>query len=154
MQLSSAFLGDLMIDTKDPIIVGKTPAGRRMIFDLIGGRLVGPRINGKVLASGADWMLIRPDGSWQLDVRTAIELDDGAVVYATYSGRIFIPADVAPRTAKRDTVEDVDPNEYYFRTAPVFETASEKYGWLNRIQAVGVGRFTRTGVAYKLFEIT
>ena len=154
LTLQSAFLGELTIDTKDPIVVGKTPVGRRMIFDLTGGRLEGPRVNGRVLPSGADWIVIRADGSWQLDVRTAIELDDGAVAYATYGGRIVIPADVAPRTAKRATVEEVDPSAYYFRTAPVFETASDKYAWLNRIQAIGVGRFTRSGVAYSLYEMT
>ena len=48
---------------------------------------------------------------------------------------------------------DIDPSEYYFRTTPVFETGSEKYGWLNRIVAVGVGRRTETGVAYTVYEI-
>src|SRR5262245_40095722 len=41
-----------------------------------------------------------------------------------------------------------DPAEYYFRTTPVFEIGSEKYAWLNRTVAVGVGRRTPTGVAY------
>jgi len=49
--------------------------------------------------------------------------------------------------------EAVDPSEYYFRTTPVFETASEKYGWLNRIVAVGIGRMTPTGVGYKVYAI-
>jgi hypothetical protein len=35
--------------------------------------------------------------------------------------------------------EPVDPGEYYFRTAPVFETGDARYGWLNNIVAVGVG---------------
>jgi len=48
---------------------------------------------------------------------------------------------------------DIDPSEYYFRTTPVFETGSEKYGWLNRIISVGVGRRTETGVAYTVYEI-
>ncbi len=33
----------------------------------------------------------------------------------------------------------VDPASYYFRIAPMFETAAPKYDWLNRILAVGVG---------------
>ena len=49
--------------------------------------------------------------------------------------------------------EAVDPSEYYFRTTPVFETASEKYGWLNRLLAVGVGQFLPPGVAYKVDAI-
>jgi len=47
----------------------------------------------------------------------------------------------------------VNPSEYYFRTTPVFETAAEKYAWLNRLVAVGVGRRTRTGVEYSVYAI-
>ncbi len=32
--------------------------------------------------------------------------------------------------------EEVDPALYYFRTAPVFETAAPRYDWLNRTVAV------------------
>jgi Protein of unknown function (DUF3237) len=49
--------------------------------------------------------------------------------------------------------ETVDPAEYYFRTAPVFETASEKYGWLNRIIAVGTGHRLPQGPVYSVFEV-
>ena len=49
--------------------------------------------------------------------------------------------------------EDVDPSEYYFRTTPVFETSSEKYGWLNRIVAVGVGKLGKNKVTYKVYKI-
>jgi hypothetical protein len=35
----------------------------------------------------------------------------------------------------------------------MFETASEKYDWLNRIIAIGVGRRTRTQVGYRVYTI-
>ena len=35
--------------------------------------------------------------------------------------------------------ETVDPSEYYFRVAPVFETGVDRYAWLNKILAVGEG---------------
>ncbi len=49
--------------------------------------------------------------------------------------------------------EPVDPSEYYFRTAPFFETGSDKYGWLNRIVAVAMGSRNPTGPFYKVYEI-
>ena len=49
--------------------------------------------------------------------------------------------------------EIVDPAEYSFRTTPVFETGSEKYGWLNPIIAVGVGGRTPRGVAYTVYAM-
>jgi hypothetical protein len=57
---------------------------------------------------------------------------------------------VRERTARGETV---DPSEVYFRTTPVFETASEKYDWLNRTVAVGIGRGTPTGVAYDVHAV-
>jgi hypothetical protein len=57
---------------------------------------------------------------------------------------------VRERTARGETV---DPSEVYFRTTPVFETASEKYDWLNRTAAVGIGRGTPTGVAYHVHAV-
>ena len=44
-------------------------------------------------------------------------------------------------------------SEYYFRTAPLFETASEKYGWLNGVLAIGLGRRTSRQVSYTVYEI-
>jgi hypothetical protein len=40
-----------------------------------------------------------------------------------------------------------------FRTTPVFETSSEKYGWINRIVAVGVGKLSKNKVIYKIYMI-
>jgi hypothetical protein len=34
-----------------------------------------------------------------------------------------------------------DDANHYFRTAPRFETAAPKYAFLNRLVAVGIGKF-------------
>ena len=49
--------------------------------------------------------------------------------------------------------EPVDPSEYYFRTAPMFETAAEQYAWLNRVLAVGIGRRTSRQVSYTIYAV-
>jgi hypothetical protein len=49
--------------------------------------------------------------------------------------------------------EAVDPRSYYFRIAPSFETASRKYGWLNRIVAIGRGRREPGGPVYTIDEV-
>jgi hypothetical protein len=48
---------------------------------------------------------------------------------------------------------NLDPSRHYLRVAPLFETASETYHWLNRAVAVGAGRITRTGVAHDGHEV-
>ena len=38
-------------------------------------------------------------------------------------------------------------------TAPLFETASATYDWLNRVLAVGIGRRTPGQVSYTVYAI-
>ncbi len=112
--------------------------------------MVGPQVNGEVLPGGGDWLVVRPDGTVVLDVRAAFRADDGQVVYVYYRGINHAPPEVRERMSRGETV---DPSEVYFRTTPVFETASEKYDWLNRTVAIGIGRTTPSGVAYHVHAV-
>lgn len=152
LEVKTEFLFDLKadVDWAGAVDVGATPHGMRRIFYVTGGTLEGPRIKGIVLPGGGDWCIVRPDGAIVLDVRVAFRTDDGHTIYAYYRGLSTIQDDTVGRILMG---EAVDPSEYYFRTTPVFETASEKYGWLNRLLAVGVGQFLPTGVAYKVYAI-
>lgn len=151
--LKSSFLFDAEIGLSAPIPVGPTPEGMRVIYNITGGTVSGPRIKGKYLASGGEWARIRPDGSLAIDVRGCIETDDGALIYFTYFGRLVVPAELQAQVFDMDAETRPDPSLYYFRIAPLFETASEKYAWLNGIQGVGVGRTIKGGVAYKIYAI-
>jgi hypothetical protein len=155
LELKSEFLCsvDAELDPAFTFAVGVSPLGQRVIAGITGGTVSGPRVNGRILPSGADWLLIDAQGIGRIDVRVAFELDDGSVAYATYGGRLIIPPEHMAAAFNRATVESVDPSAYYFRTAPTFETASTKYAWLNRVQAVGIGRLTSKGVAYAFHEV-
>jgi hypothetical protein len=130
--------------------IGKVPRGIRIIIPVIGGKIEGPKINGKVLPFGADWILTRPDGVEELDIRATIQTDDGELIYIYYRGLNWASPEVNDRLKKG---EYVDPSEYYFRTTPIFETSSEKYNWLNNIICVGIGKLISGGVQYKIYEI-
>ena len=131
--------------------LGNTPAGLRRVFPIAGGEFSGERVRGSVLpVAGSDLLLIRPDGSSQQDVRLLLKTDDGALIVMTYRGVRHASSEITARLARG---EPVAASEYYFRTAPFFETASEKYGWLNRIVAVGVGDRKSDSVVYEVFEI-
>ena len=151
-ELKSEFLFEMTAGLGQPetVDVGTTPHGTRRIVYVTGGTIDGPKIKGTVLPGGGDWVLTRPDGATILDVRIALRSDDGEIIYMYYRGVIDTPPEVAARAAKGETI---DPSEVYFRTTPVFETASEKYAWLNRTVAVGVGRGTPGGVAYRVYAI-
>ncbi|MQY27478.1 DUF3237 domain-containing protein [Nocardia aurantia] len=147
-------LFDLVVDLKPPVKFGDAgPLGRRVLYGAAGGTFEGPRLRGEVLADGGDWALIRPDGTMLLDVRLALRTDDGDLVHMTYQGRWLIPPHVRTAMADRATRHLVDPADYYFRTNPLFETGSIRYGWLNDIVAVGTGYVVEGGVAYHVEQV-
>ncbi len=54
---------------------------------------------------------------------------------------------------KLDKGDAVDPQSYYFRMNPVFETSSPKYDWINRMIAIGKGHRLADGPIYSIFEV-
>jgi hypothetical protein len=130
--------------------VGATPNGNRRVGLVAGGTFEGERLRGTVLPGGADWIIVRPDGVTTLDVRLVLQTDDGATIGMTYRGLRHGPAAVMEKVNKG---EPVDPSQYYFRISVAFETASEKYAWLNGIIAVGTGNRPPEGPVYHVFEV-
>jgi hypothetical protein len=130
--------------------IGAAPAGDRRVGLVAGGTFTGEKLNGTVLPGGADWIVSRPDGCMTLDVRLVLQTDDGALIGLTYRGLRHGPAEIMARVARG---EPVDPSTYYFRTTIQFETASEKYGWLNRAFGIGIGIRTAAGPEYDIFEL-
>jgi hypothetical protein len=137
--------------TLAPVLeLGDTPAGRRRIIPITGGTFAGARLRGRVLDGGADWQLIRADGTAELDTRYTLETDDGAIIYIQNWGYRHGPADVIARLARG---EAVDPTTYYFRTVPTFETSAPEYTWLNSTICVGTGARHADAVELSVFEV-
>ena len=134
MELKSEYLCKLVLELGEAQDIGSGPHGARRIVPLKGGKIEGPKIKGEVLPFGADWVLVRPDGAIQLDVRATIRTDDDELIYIIYRG-IF------------------DSSRDYFRTTPIFETGSEKYSWLNKIICVGLGKRGEGKVEYEIYQI-
>jgi hypothetical protein len=132
------------------ISIGATPGPFRRLGVVSGGMFEGERLSGEVLDGGNDWQDVRDDRSTTLDVRLALKASDGALIAMSYRGLRGGPADVLARI---DRGEAVDPRSYYFRISPMFETASETYGWLNQIIAIGVGHRFPQGPVYSVFEV-
>lgn len=144
-------LFEIRLQVAQIVDVGDTPLGRRRIATVTGGAFEGERLRGTVVGAPAgDWLLQRNDGVTALDVRLLLRTDDGEPVYMAYRGLRHGPADVMARLAAG---EAVDPSSYYFRIAPVFETAAKRYEWLNKIVAVGTGRREATGPVYSVEEV-
>ena len=149
--IQTRHLFTLTADVPRIIDLGATPAGGRRIASVTGGAFKGERLSGTIQpAPGGDWILVRADGATVLDVRITLETDDRQLIFMTYRGIRHGPAEVMARLAKG---EAVDPASYYFRTTPLFETASPRYDWLNRIVSVASGRREKSGPVYEVYEV-
>jgi len=136
-------------DLKPAVNIGAGPVGTRQIFDVTGGAFEGPKLKGKILSSGGDWAVIGPDNALRLDVRATLETDDGAHIYVQYPG-VLAPIDAV--MAKAATDQPSEFGEFYFMTAPRFETGDLRYAWLNQIVAVGEGRSGPGWVEYRVYQ--
>ena len=61
--------------------LGSTARGHRRIIDILGGEVHGPRLEGEILPGGADWQIVRPDGTIEVVARYTIRTKAGALVY-------------------------------------------------------------------------
>jgi hypothetical protein len=126
------------------------PHGIRIIVPVTGGEFDGPRLRGRILPGGGDWLLLRSDAVLELDLRITLETDDHALIYMTFQGLRHGPPDAIAALGRG---EAVDPARYYFRTLPRFETSTERYAFLNRIISVGVGETRADGAVHRIDEI-
>ena len=69
-----------------PRSLGKVAGGERRIVDITGGEVAGPQLAGRILPGGADWQILREDGTAVLEARYTIEAADGALVYVRNYG--------------------------------------------------------------------
>ena len=123
------FLFEAVAEIGAPQDLGVTPHGRRRIIPVLGGRFEGPALRGRILPGGADWQILLPDGTAELDARYTLETDRGALVYVSNRGLRHGPPAVL---AKLNAGERVDPASYYFRTVARFETGAPELQWLMR----------------------
>lgn len=113
-----------------------TVSSSLVVGEVVAADLTGDRITASLKGNAAaDWLKISPEGYGTLDVKVTLETDDGAIVHATYSGRL-----------------QFDTGLVY--AAPLFHTGDERYAWLNRIQAVSKGTFEdQQTLVYEIYEL-
>ena len=101
---------------------------------LPGGWVKGPNINGSFIPPGGDWLRLMPSGAFRLDVRATIKTEEGDLLFLTYNGVIeHTEASLAKqKNGEKYTHDDLT----YFVAAPTIQTASKKYGYLNRVQLI------------------
>ena len=130
--------------------LGNTPYGERRVIDIHGGTVDGPKLKGKVLPGGADWQIVRPDGTIEVVARYTIRARSGALVYVQNDGLRVASPEILARMSRGELVPF---DSYHFRTAPRFETADPALKGLERATFVGVAARTPDRVAIGFHEV-
>ncbi len=144
------FAFEIEVEVAAPLDFGQTQNGHRRVIRIKGGRVWGPRLQGRVLEGGADWQILRPDGTADLEARYTIQTDDGALIYVMNRGVRHGPAEVL---ARLNCGEHVDPSSYYFRSAASFETGAPEHAWLTRAVMLGLGERYPDKVALRFWQV-
>ena len=110
------------------MILGEDGGVQRRIVPILGGPVSGPRLSGEILAFGADWQRVRPDGVTEVLARYVIRADDGTMIQVVNQGLRRASEPVIRRLLAG---ERVDPSLVYFRAAPTFEAPPGPHRWLS-----------------------
>ena len=145
------FLFEASGDLSPPVTIGETPLGIQRVIPIVaGGPFEGPDLRGRMVG-GFDWQTTRADGVTVVDAQYILETDDGVILQCRNRGLRHGPADTMRRLAAG---ENVEPTEYYFRTAPEFTAPAGKYDWLNRSLFLCTGARFPDSVKVRFYRVT
>jgi hypothetical protein len=141
---------------------GMTRAGRRRVIPVAGGRvaavagglagdLPGGPFEADILPGGADWQLVRPDGSIDIDTRYSARTPAGEFVHFRTTGVRTGPPEVLAALLRG---EAVDPASYYFRVAVYLETSAPRLAALERSVFVASAVRGADSVTYTAYRVT
>ena len=149
--LRTEFVFEARVKVDSPLVIGQSSHGLRRVVPILGGSISGPALAGKVLAGGADWQHVRPDGAWDLQARYTIQTDDGVLIMVENRGVRYGKPEVLERLAKG---EKVDPDDIYCRTVATFEAPRDsRYEWLNRTLIITAVERTPDSAVVRFFKV-
>jgi hypothetical protein len=148
-EIKTEFLFTIALEVQG-FTLGDTPFGSRRIFRFDSGNFEGPKLKGTVLPGGGGTALTRHDDVLEIEARLTLETDDNEKICMSWKGLRHGPKEVIDRVNRGETV---DPETYYFRTTPCFETGSQKYACLNRICSIATGSRNASGRTMQVFQV-
>ena len=129
---------------------GVTRAGHRRVIAVAGGRVSGV-LDAEILPGGADWQVVRPDGTIEIDTRYSARTADGKHVHCRTAGVRSGPPAILAALLRG---EPVDPAAYYFRVAVYLETSAPRLAFLERSLFVASAVRGAHSVSYTAYRVT
>ena len=139
----------LEVEVGTPIDVGNTPSAKRRFIPLVGGTFRGDA-EGEVLAGGADWQTVRPDGTLEIAAHYLLKARAGGLIEVSSIGLRAASTEVLERLGRG---EPVPSDAYYFRTHITFRTGIPELAHLNNRLYYSKGERKRSLVCLTVFEI-
>jgi hypothetical protein len=130
--------------------MGMGRIGQRRVIPIAGGRVSGPRLSGRILPGGADWLTVSHDGVSLMDARYMLETDDGEIVEIIDQGFRHGPEVVIKSLVAG---ADVPPDAYYMRSTVRLESGAPAYSYVNRMVFVGTGAKVPGGVQIDIYSV-
>jgi hypothetical protein len=137
---------------------GLTRAGHRRVIAVAGGRVSGASsglfdgpFDAEILPGGADWQVVRPDGTIEIDTRYSARTTAGEYLHFRTSGVRSGPPAVLAALLRG---EPVDPAAYYFRVAVYLETSAPRLAFLERSLFVASAVRGADSVSYTAYRVT
>jgi hypothetical protein len=135
---------------------GMTRAGHRRVVPIAGGRVGSlpdgqTRLDAEILPGGADWQVVRPDGTIEIDTRYSARTPAGEHLHFRTAGVRSGPPDVLAALLRG---EEVDPASYYFRVAVYLETSAPRLAFLERSIFIASAVRGADSVSYTAYRVT
>lgn len=144
------FAFDVTVDLAPLEDHGGTSVGHRRVVPILGGRVTGA-IDAEILPGGADWQIIRPDGTIEIDGRYSARTTDGGLLLLHAKGLRTGTPDVLEQLRRGEVV---DPGSYYFRTTVQIETAAPAVAHLQRALFLSAAQRQADAVRYRAYRVT
>ena len=129
---------------------GMTRAGHRRVVPIAAGLVTG-MFDAQILPGGADWQLVRPDGTIEIDTRYSARTPAGEYVHFRTSGVRSGPPEILEALLRGEPVE---PSRYYFRVVVRLETSAARLAVLERSIFVASAIREADRVSYTAYRIT
>ncbi|PRB09383.1 hypothetical protein CQ047_11005 [Microbacterium sp. MYb72] len=126
-----------------------TSAGHRRVVPILGGRVSG-EVDAEVLPGGADWQLVRPDGTIEIDSRYSARTASGDLLLLHARGLRTGSPEVLARLGRG---EDVDPALYSFRTTVTVETSAPALAHLQQSLFLASAQRLASAVHYRAYRV-
>lgn len=132
----------------------------RSIMNILEDEIHGPKIKGKVLPGGADWLTtIEGTHSMTLDARYTVRTDDGHHIFVQAHG-LYRPgpgteyASDVEKNPSMEPKETVTQDDVEFFSHLRLEAGDGPYNWLNGLVCTGVMCCTKNRIVIDVYYLT